>query len=194
MWGLSSVTQEGHENAGEPQVTKGLEAGTYSDSAIHLVRTAQLNTLTLSQMADQKANILIGATFVVFSLSVTRLLGTEITLATISLALTAFISSLFAVLAVLPTIGTVSPKDSHYNVLFFGHFTQVDEDEWTRSLLEEFTVDETVYRTMLRDIYQNGEILHRRKYRFLGYAYRTFLGGLLITMIIYSAEYAVQIS
>ncbi|QFT76134.1 Pycsar system effector family protein [Erythrobacter sp. THAF29] len=161
----------------------------YSANAIHLCRTAQINTLTLSRMADQKANILIGATFVVFSLSVTRLIGSEITIATISLALTAFTSSLFAVLAVLPTTKSVAASDPHFNVLFFGHFTQVDEEEWKRNLLKELEDDEAVFRTMLRDIYQNGQILHRRKYRFLGYAYRIFLSGLLITMIIYAAEY-----
>ncbi|NBC88072.1 MAG: hypothetical protein GVX90_00985, partial [Alphaproteobacteria bacterium] len=43
----------------------------WSENAFHLLRTTQINTLALSQMADQKANIMIGATFVVFSLSVT---------------------------------------------------------------------------------------------------------------------------
>lgn len=163
-----------------------------SANAVHLVRTAQLNTLTLSQMADQKANILIGATFVVFSLSVTRLIGSEITLATIALALTAFISSLFAVLSVLPSTATLPREDANFNVLFFGHFTQMDEEEWKQKLLGEFAKDETLYRTMLRDIYQNGQVLHRRKYRFLGYAYRTFLAGLFITMVIYISEFFIE--
>lgn len=145
-------------------------------------------------MADQKANILIGATFVVFSLSVTRLLGSEITIATIALALTAFTSSLFAVLSVLPTTSSVDRADPNFNVLFFGHFAQVEEEEWKRDLLGELEADETVFRTMLRDIYQNGQVLHRKKYRYLGYAYRTFLSGLLITMIIYVGEYIAQIS
>lgn len=161
----------------------------YSANAIHLCRTAQMNTLTLARMADQKANILIGATFVVFSLSVTRLIGSEITIATIVLALTAFTSSLFAVLSVLPSAKSLAADDPEFNVLFFGHFTQVDEEEWMQSLLRKLEDDESVFRTMLRDIYQNGQILHRRKYRFLGFAYRIFLTGLLITMIIYVAEY-----
>ncbi|MCK0127080.1 Pycsar system effector family protein [Erythrobacter sp. F6033] len=166
----------------------------FSANAIHLARTAQLNTLTLSQMADQKANILIGATFVVFSLSVTRLLGSEITLATVCLALTAFISSLFAVLSVLPTTGRIDPKDESFNILFFGHFTGMDEEEWKRKLLTEFERDETVYRAMLRDIYQNGQVLYGKKYRYLAYAYRIFLSGLFITMIVYAGEYAASLN
>ena len=42
----------------------------YSRDAIHLVRTLQTVTISLSQMADQKASILMGATFVVFTISV----------------------------------------------------------------------------------------------------------------------------
>ena len=42
----------------------------FSNHAIHLVRTSQQINLTLSQMADAKASILMGATFLVFTISV----------------------------------------------------------------------------------------------------------------------------
>lgn len=187
------MTQESNE-ASETQAAEQEAEKKFSANAIHLARTAQLNTLTLSQMADQKANILIGATFVVFSLSVTRLLGSEITLATVCLALTAFVSSLFAVLSVLPTTSRIDPQDKNFNILFFGHFTGMDEEEWKRSLLTELTKDETVYRAMLRDIYQNGQVLYGKKYRYLAYAYRIFLSGLFITMVVYAGEYAASLN
>lgn len=165
------------------------EARKFSAHSVHLIRTAQINTLTLSQMADQKASILIGATFVVFSLAVTRLIGSEITWSTLSLACTAFLSSLCAVLAVIPVRGGAPKDESAFNALFFGHFADLDEDEWAETLLQEFETDETLFRTMLKDIYQNGQVLHKRKYRFLSYAYRIFLGGLLITWLVYAGEY-----
>lgn len=160
----------------------------FSAQAVHLVRTAQINTLTLSQMADQKASILIGATFVVFSLAVTRLLGSEISWSTLCLAATAFLSSLCAVLAVLPALGKPPKDPAARNPLFFGHFAATDEEEWTQELLDKFETDETLFRAMLKDIHQNGQVLYKRKYRFLSYAYRIFLGGLAITMAVYSAE------
>ncbi len=169
--------------------TEKTDARKFSAQSVHLIRTAQINTLTMSQMADQKASILIGATFVVFSLAVTRLIGSEITWSTLSLAFTAFLSSLCAVLAVIPVRGRVPEDKKHFNALFFGHFANLAEDEWADALLEEFETDETLFRIMLRDIYQNGQVLHRRKYRFLSYAYRIFLGGLLITWLIYAVEY-----
>ena len=45
-----------------------------------------------------------------------------------------------------------------------------------------------VYRTMLRDIYQMGLILEKKKYRYLGLAYRVFLVGLSATFITYLIE------
>ena len=161
----------------------------FSSHSIHLVRTAQINTLTLSQMADQKASILIGATFVVFSLAVTRLIGAEITWSTISLAATAFLSSMSAVIAIVPTLGR-PPKDSTaFNPLFFGHFASLDQQDWQETMLDQFATDETLFRAMLKDVHQNGMVLYRRKYRFLTYAYRIFLGGLLVTWLIYVAEF-----
>ena len=160
----------------------------FSAQAVHLTRTAQINTLTLSQMADQKASILIGATFVVFSLAVTRLLGSEITLSTLCLAATAFLSSLFAVLAVIPALGKPPKDPALINPLFFGHFAQMTTEEWTEDMLDQFCTDEALFRAMLKDIHQNGQVLYKRKYRFLTYAYRIFLGGLAITMAVYFGE------
>ena len=41
--------------------------------------------------------------------------------------------------------------------------------------------EEDIYETMLRDTYQNGIVLARRKYRYLAYAYRLFVVGLTLT-------------
>ena len=35
---------------------------------------------------------------------------------------------------------------------------------------------------MLRDIYQNGQVLQHKKYKYLGAAYRAFLIGLVLTL------------
>lgn len=160
----------------------------YSAHAVHMVRTAQINTLTLSQMADQKASILMGATFLVFSLSISRSLGGIVPVSLMILALVSFLSSLCAVMAVLPSVRKPSENQTLANKLFFGHFSGLDEGEWTESVLQEMCADETVFRTMLHDIYQNGQVLAQRKYRFLSLAYRIFIGGLFVTLIAFVAE------
>lgn len=161
----------------------------YSPNAIHLMRTAQLNTLQLSQMADQKASILLGATFLVFSLSVSRALTGEVPVSLAILAAFSFLSSLCAVMAVLPSVKRpAAGKADSANLLFFGHFAGRNEAEWTDELLQRLEADETVFRTMARDIYQNGRVLHGRKYRFLALAYKVFMAGLFLTLIVFAVE------
>jgi hypothetical protein len=169
-----------------------LGASGYSFHAIHLLRTVQNNNLTLSQMADQKASILMGATFVVFSIAVGRSFGGHIPWSLAILAVFAFLSALSAVLAVLPSVGRPKLGSAEANPLFFGHFAYREEAEWTDAVIAELEADETVFRTMLHDIYQNGLVLQRRKYRWLGYAYRIFVLGLVVTLAAFALEMAAR--
>jgi hypothetical protein len=174
----------------EPAGNSESSPGVYSINAVHMLRTLQLSTLTLSQMADQKASILMGASFVVFSLAVGRSLAGEVPWPLAILAFFAFLSSLCAALAVMPSVGRPKPGTGPANRLFFGHFHDLDEEEWTRGILAELRADEGVFRLMLHDAYQNGQVLQRRKYRYLVYAYRTFIAGLLATLAAFALELA----
>jgi hypothetical protein len=164
----------------------------FPPNAIHLVRTSQQINITLSQMADQKASILMGATFVVFTISVSQASERGLTISLSMLILFAFFSAMLAVFAIMPA---VRPKpNTQRNVLFFGWFTQMPEDAYVEEVLDDLATDELIYRTMLRDIYQNGMVLQHKKYRYLGYAYRVFLLGLTLTLVCLVAEAAGWIS
>ncbi|WP_240949897.1 Pycsar system effector family protein [Novosphingobium sp. ERN07] len=169
----------------------------FSNHAIHLVRTSQQINLSLSQMADSKASILMGATFVVFTISVGQAKSGAMPWSLGVLALFAFVSAMCAVFTVLPSIsGPKAAKlnDGKPNKLFFGYFTHMDEEEWTQSILDDLRADETIFRTMLHDIYQNGQVLQRKKYRYLSIAYRSFMVGLCLTSITFVVEYVVRYS
>ena len=159
----------------------------YTPNAIHLVRTAQQIHVQLSAMADHKASILMGATFVIFTLTIGQARGASAPLALLVLGAAAFFSAIFAVLAILPA--THYRREGPINLLFFGSFTQLSEDEYLDQLTARLHSDEDVYRTMARDIFQNGVVLERKKYRLLGYAYRIFLVGLTASFIAFVAEY-----
>lgn len=160
----------------------------YSPHAIHVLRTAQLNNSTLSRMADQKASILMGATFVVFSLSVGRTLSAGLSVPMIVLGMFAFASTVCAVAAVMPSVGARPSAPGGINRLFFGHYALLDEAEWTEGILDELQTDERAFRLMLHDIYQHGRLLLNRKYRYLGYAYKVFVAGLIVTLIAFALE------
>ena len=80
--------------AGEakPPIGPARNADGFSIQAIHLVRTTTLANLALSQMADQKASILMGATFVVFTISVGQATRGDFPIALLVLAISSFLS------------------------------------------------------------------------------------------------------
>ena len=161
----------------------------FSIQAIHLVRTTMQVNVTMSQMADQKASILMGATFVVFTIAVGQASRGAFPVALMVLAISAFLSALCAIAAVLPSFRPPRlPSPDRENILFFGVFANLSEDEYADRVLAALRSDETVFRTMLRDTYQNGLVLQRKKYRYLGYAYRIFLAGLTVTLLAFLYE------
>lgn len=159
----------------------------WPDEVIQLLRTTQQHHVQLSLMADHKANMLIGATFVVFTLAIGQSDSDSFSLPLLILAVSAFSAAALAAIAVMPA--TRIRPGANPNMLFFGAFSKMSEEEFKDKLLSEnFATQETVYRTMLRDIHQMGIVLERKKYRYLGLAYRVFLLGLTLTFIIYLAE------
>jgi hypothetical protein len=158
----------------------------YAPDAIHLIRTTQQIQLQLSAMADQKASILMGAAFVVFSLTINQAAQGRASSAMIVLAGFALAAAVLAVLAILPA---VKPRPgAPLNLLFFGSFTQLDQDDYIERIVATLGEEEQVYRTMARDIYQNGAVLAAKKYRFLALAYRVFLLGLAVTVVVFGVE------
>jgi hypothetical protein len=162
--------------------------------AVQMVRTVQQINLTLSQMADQKASILMGATFLVFTITVGQASRGSYPLPLMVLACFSFLSAIFAVAVVMPSVGRGPAPGGGTNMLFFGVFTQVGEHEFTEHVLDAITTDESMFRVMLRDIYQNGQVLQRKKYRYLGIAYRIFLAGLTLTLLsfLYESRWALM--
>ena len=159
-----------------------------SVQAVHLVRTATQTNLALSQMADQKASILMGATFVVFTIAIGQASRGAVPLSLLVLAGFAFLSAMCAVAAILPSIASKGSGVMQPNLLFFGTFTHLSEDEFADRVLAELGDDERIYRTMLRDIHQNGMVLQHKKYRFLRLAYLVFLVGLVATFAVFLFE------
>jgi hypothetical protein len=155
----------------------------FSTDAIHLLRTAQTIQYQLSQMADQKASMLLAITFVIFTISVGQARGAATPLAVLVLGSSAFIAAFVTVLAVLPAVKAPPRPNGPANILFFGSFTQETEDRYVEMLLDVCGDTRTTYEAMARDIYQNGSVLGKKKYRLLGYAYRVLLVGLVMSVI-----------
>jgi hypothetical protein len=162
-----------------------------SPNFIHVVRTTQQIHVQLSQMADQKASMLMAATFVIFTISISQAHGATPPLPLAILGGFAFLSAVLAISAVMPSVGGgASPRNMSLNPLFFGSFTALGEDEYIARLRDQVRTDDGVFEAMARDVYQNGQVLRRKKFRLLGWAYRVFLVGLVLSF----AAFVVQIA
>jgi len=160
----------------------------YPANAVHLMRTSQLAQLQLSAMADTKASILMGATFVIFTITIGQARSEGAPVPLLILGGAAFFSAIFAVLAVLP-MTKKRKATGERNILFFGVFSQMGEEEFIDEVTARIRTEHDIYRTMARDIYQAGCVLQNKKYRMLGYAYRVFLLGLVASCLSYVIIY-----
>lgn len=160
--------------------------GNFPANMVQVIRTAQTNHVMLSQMADQKANMLLAATFVVFTIALGQAGGASVQVSLLILGTSAFLSAVFAILTVMPSTHFRTGGD--LNLLFFGSYTHLAEPEYLDRLMAEIRDEETAFRMMARDIYQNGVVLARRKYRLLGVSYRIFLVGLVISFAAFVVE------
>jgi hypothetical protein len=160
-------------------------SGESHPNAIHLLRTMQAHHVTLSAMADQKANILIGVNSVIFALLVKD--SASLTLPMLILAATSGLAAVLCMLAVVPAIGT-SKTASPPNLLFFGAFTRMPEAEWQDALDHINTSDARIRQAMAHDVYQLGMVLQHKKYRYLGWGYRVFIVGLVLTFVSFAGD------
>jgi len=69
-----------------------LRPGSLSPNAVHLLRTVQQMHVQLSAMADQKARILMGASFVIFTIIIGQARSGPVTLPMLILGTGAFMS------------------------------------------------------------------------------------------------------
>ena len=154
-----------------------------------ILRTTQQHHVALSSMADTKANIIITVSSIVLTLSLGRM--GEPALRTSVLTLTGFTLTalLLAILAVLPKYRPLrlkpgQPLPSQFNLLFFGHFSELDRERYMHEMAERLKVDGSVYRTMASDIYSLGFYLSHHKYRYLRLSYICFLTGFIVSVVI----------
>lgn len=154
-------------------------------SADYMLRAAQHHHVQLSAMADQKANIIIGFSSVILSVGITQLGSGPILWAVPVLTVFSGIALVFAVQAVTPRFRRQEhpDKQSTANPLFFGHFTELSLEEYEQEMEEILAEDAAIYRTVVRDIYQLGQLLKYKKYRYLAISYRFFWIGIVTALV-----------
>lgn len=154
-----------------------------------LLRTAQQHHVQLSVMADTKANILITVSSIILTLILGKMTDPHLRAAMTTLAGFIFTALLLAVISVLPKyrplrIGADAPLPPNFNLMFFGHFSELPKQRFLLAVADELKADGSVYETMARDVYAMGYYLAHYKYRFLRLSYLFFLGGFVFAALV----------
>jgi hypothetical protein len=148
----------------------------------NLVIAAYEGNWNLSEMADNKASILMGASFVVFSLSIGDVASGKASFPLLVLTLFSFAATVLGVLTVRPNrLRKFKLDPNNVNIMFFGSYANISREEYVEQMMKVLTSEEEVYKRLARDVYDHGCILRADKYRWLYWSYTLFLVGLVIT-------------
>src|SRR5687767_6977581 len=152
----------------------------------NLLVAANSTNITLSGMADTKTSILMGASFVVFSISIGDIAEGRASLPILVLTTFSFIATVFGVLTVRPNRMPVSkvpiPADK-INILYFGSYTNANRDEYVEEMIKVLSSEEETYRRLTADLYDHGKVLRDDKFSWLYWSFTMFLVGMLVTAI-----------
>jgi predicted metal-dependent HD superfamily phosphohydrolase len=196
---------KGKENDLEREVAKlrkKLEKRERPDRGIEtMFRTTSENHVTLSGMADTKANIMIS---IVVSVLLRKLEDfPHLLVPTLMLVFTCLITIVLAIISTRPNIakGEFTREDIHNkktNLLFFGNFHSMSLSDYDWGMREMMKDYDYLYGSMIKDIYYLGKVL-ARKYKFLRLSYTVFMFGFvasnitfLLATLLYYQPYSIR--
>ena len=158
----------------------------------NIFRLNVTNQMRLNIMADAKANIMITVTAIVFSVTVAELDNEVMRNPLMFFAMCCIGSLLCAIVAIIPS--TNYPKDEDGNLdktspnfdpLYFGHFAQMDIEDYKEHYADSLMTDDKVYDTLAKEMYISGKTLALVKYKWLRWSYTSFLFGMFGAMIVF---------
>ncbi len=157
-----------------------------------MYRTTYRTHVSLSAIADNKANIMLSINAIIISILISSLVpqamdNPKLILPTSVLLLVCLTAMVFATLSTRPKVtkGQVSREDilaKRSNLLFFGNYYNMDLDDFDWGIREMIKDSDFLYSSMTRDLYYLGIVL-AKKYQMLSYCYAVFMYGLIIAVI-----------
>ena len=159
-----------------------------------LYRVTLKNHLTLSNIADTKANILLSVNAIIISLALSNLIpkldnpsNEYLIYPTVIFIVFSVASMVLAVLATRPNVtrGKFTLEDvkqKKVNLLFFGNFHKMKLDDYEWAIGELVKDKDYIYSSLTKDLYFLGLVLNR-KYNILRWTYTIFMIGIIVSVI-----------
>jgi len=181
-------------NADEPEILKIKKPkNDRPDKGIEtMFRISSGNHQRLSDMADNKANIMITTNSIIISVLLSILLrkledNSNLIVPTLMLLTVCVTTMVFSILATRPSVphGTFSREDidnKKVNLLFFGNFYRMSYNEYAAGMEEMMNDREFLYGSLTKDVYSQGVVLGK-KYHLLRKGYNVFMFGIVASVI-----------
>jgi predicted metal-dependent HD superfamily phosphohydrolase len=157
-----------------------------------MFRITSANHQRLSDMADNKAHIMISTNSIILSVILSILLrkledNPQLIIPTMLLLIVCVITMVFSILSTRPTVpsGRFTLQDienKSTNLLFFGNFYRMSLKDYNSGIQEMMDDSGFLYGSLIRDIYAQGVVLGR-KYRLLRMAYNVFMYGIVASVL-----------
>lgn len=168
-----------------------------------MFRVALRNHITLSDIADTKANILLSVNAIIISMSFSTLIpkldnpsNDYLLIPSIIFILFTVASMILSILATRPNVtqGKFTKEDvanKKVNLIFFGNFHKMKLDEFEWGISEMMKDRDYLYGSLTKDLYFLGLVLNR-KYGLLRTTYTVFMIGIIVSVIAFALAFKMQ--
>ncbi|KJD31586.1 phosphohydrolase [Tamlana nanhaiensis] len=165
-----------------------------------MFRVTFRNHITLSNIADTKANILLSVNAIIVSLVLANLIpkldnpsNKYLIIPTLIFVLVTVASIILSVLATRPNVtsGKFTKQDvanKKVNLLFFGNFHKMSLDDFEWAMGEMIQDRDYLYSSMKKDLYFLGLVLDK-KYKILRLTYSVFMIGIIVSVIAFTIAF-----
>lgn len=161
-----------------------------------MFRITSNNNQRLSDMADNKAQIMITVNSIILSAVISILLRkleeySYLAWPTYLILTVSVLTIIFSILATRPSLptGTFTQQDmdeKKVNLLFFGNFYKMNLPDYSAGMLQVMNDRDFLYGTLIKDVYAQGVVLGR-KYKLLRISYNIFMFGLIASVLAFVA-------
>ncbi len=168
-----------------------------------MFKISSSNHQRLSDMADNKSNIMISTTSIILSILLSVLLrkledNRHLILPAMLLVTVCVTTMVFAILATRPGLpnGIFTKEDivaKKTNLLFFGNFYRMGFDEFNDGMETMMNDRDFLFGTLTRDLYAQGIVLGK-KYRLLRTAYNIFMYGIVFSVLAFILAIAIAMN
>ncbi|CAM1364586.1 Pycsar system effector family protein [Tenacibaculum xiamenense] len=168
-----------------------------------MFRVALRNHITLSDIADTKANILLSVNAIIISMALSTLIpkldnpsNSYLVIPSIIFIVFTVVSIVLSILATRPNItqGKFTKEDvaqKKVNLIFFGNFHKMSLSEFEWAMDEMLKDRDYLYGSLTKDLYFLGLVLNR-KYNILRTTYTVFMIGIIVSVIAFAVAFYIQ--